>query len=44
VRWFRSCVAFQVVFDDAGRVKELMAEPTLEHVLWNNRGADQGAL
>ena len=32
--WVSSFSEFQVVFDDAGRVREVIAEPTLKHIVW----------
>jgi hypothetical protein len=32
--WVSSFSEFQVVFDDGGRVKEVIADPTLKHIVW----------
>lgn len=34
--WVSSFSEFQVVFDDAGRVRELVADPTLKRTVWND--------
>ncbi len=32
--WVSSFSEFQVFFDDAGRVKDVIADPTLKHIVW----------
>jgi hypothetical protein len=32
--WVSSFSEYQVVFDDAGRVKDVVADPTLKHIVW----------
>ena len=34
--WVSSFSEFQVVFDDVGRVKEVIADPTLKHIVWTD--------